>query len=113
MKKFLAVMMVACALVVVGSLDNQAGAEPKAIDSVFVGYYPDGAAAYLLTDSIRGGRSNFTCTAVDSRGSYVRYNFYYANGGPYYTNNWGASAYVYGSGSQVAAGIWNWVQRYY
>ena len=106
MKKFFAVMMIACAVVIVGSVGNQAEA-----GSVFVGYYPDGAAAYLQTHTISGGRSNFSCTVVDSRGSSVYYNFWIGGGGPHYSNNWGASASVYGSGSRVAAGIWEWVQR--
>ena len=106
MKNFFAAVMIAFALVVVGSVGNQAEAY-----EVYVGNYRDnGAAAYLLTETLAGGRGNFSCTVRSGR-DYIRYNFWMAGGGPCYSNSWGASAYVYGTGSQVAIGIWEWVQR--
>lgn len=108
MKKFFAVMLLAVSLVFISGQDNQAEAYRQ-----FVGYYPDnGEAAYLLTETLAGGRSNFSCTVVSERGSYIYYNFYYRNGSPYYTNSWNAAAYVYGGASPVAANIWNWVQNH-
>lgn len=106
-KKFFAVFFLAATLLIVGqSSDAQAY-------RVHVGNYQDnGEAAYLLTETLAGSRSNFSCTVVTDRGNRIYYNFYYASGGPYYSNSWGASAYVYGSGSPVAIGIWNWVQNH-
>ncbi|MBR5913145.1 MAG: hypothetical protein IKZ58_02100 [Selenomonadaceae bacterium] len=107
MKKVFVTMLLAVALVFAGGSDNQAEAY-----RVHVGYYQDnGAAAYLLTETLAGGRSNFSCTVVTDYGEYIRYKFYRAGGGPYYKNSWGASAYVYGGESPVAERIWEWVQR--
>lgn len=104
MKKILAVMLLAVSLVFIGGQDNQAEAA-----RVYVGYYRDnGDDAYLLTETFSGNRSNFSCTVVTSRGQYIYYNFYYRNGSPYYTNSWNAGGYVYGSGSPVAVGIWQY-----
>lgn len=105
-KKFLAAMFLAFAIVIAGGSSNQAEAY-----RVHVGYYNDtGDAAYLLTETIAGGRGNFSCTVVDGRGRSVRYRFWMDRGGPYYRNSWGASAYVYGGQSPVAERIWEWVQ---
>lgn len=102
MKKFLATMLLAVTLIFMGGQDNQAEAYRQ-----HVGYYQDnGDAAYLLTESFSGSRDNFSCTVVTSRGQYVYYNFYYRGGSPYYTNSWGAAAYVYGGSSPVASNIW-------
>lgn len=108
MKKFFATILIAFALVFVGSQTNQAEAE-----AIFMGYYSDnGDAAYLLTETIAGGRGNFACIVRTSRGERIRYRFYMAGGGPYYTNSWGASAYVYGGSSPVAEAIWEYVNNY-
>lgn len=107
MKKILATMLLAVALVFVVGQNNQAEAY-----QVYVGRYQDnGAEAYLLTETLSGVRSNFSCTVVTNYGEYIRYNFYRAGGGPYYSNSWGASAYVYGGSSPVAVRIWEWVQN--
>ena len=107
-KKIFVAMMMALALIVVGGSFNQAEAY-----RVHVGYYTDtGDAAYLLTETLAGGRDNFACTVVDGRGRTVRYRFWMDRGGPYYRNSWGASAYVYGGQSPVAERIWEWVQNH-
>ncbi len=104
MKKLLAVMMVAFTLVIIGGFDNQAEA-----GRVPVGWYRDnGARAYLLTP-VQGNRNNFYCTVVDDRGGSVGYHFWLSNGGPRYSNDWGANTYVYGTGSPVAEAIWNYI----
>ena len=106
MKNFFAAVMMAFALIAVGSIGNQVEAR-----EVYVGTYRDnGTSAYLLTETIAGGRGNFSCTVRAGR-DYIYYNFWMANGGPYYRNSWGASSYVYGSGSPVAIGIWEYVNR--
>ncbi|MBE8951286.1 MAG: hypothetical protein SR3Q1_12000 [Quinella sp. 3Q1] len=56
-----------------------------------------------------GGRDNFSCNVITDRRNRIHYSFWYAGGGPYYSNSWGASAYVYGGSSPVAIGIWEWV----
>ncbi len=106
MKKVLATMFLAAALIFVGAQDNTAEAY-----RVHMGYYSDGNAVYLLTETIAGSRSNFSCDVVAGY-SRLHYNFYYRNGSPYYRNNEGYAAYVFGGQSPVAANIWNFVQRY-
>ena len=105
-KKILAAMVLAFALVLAG------GQTPKAeAYEVYVGTYrDDGTRAYLLTETLAGGRGNFSCTVRAGR-NYIRYSFWYAGGGPYYRNSWPAEGYVYGSGSPVAIGIWEWVNN--
>lgn len=100
-KKFLVAMVLAVALIVAGGVKAEAG-------EVYVGTYSDGTAAYLLTQTISGGRGNFACTVRAGR-DYIHYSFWYSNGRPYYRNDWPAEGYVYGSGSPVAIGIWEWV----
>ena len=108
MKKVFATMLLAFALVIVGSQANEAEAS-----RVFVGYYQDnGAAAYLLTETIAGGRGNFACDVVTSDGYRIHYRFYMANGGPYYKNNWPSQGYVYSGSSPVAERIWEYVNNY-
>ncbi len=108
MKKFLATMLLAVTLIFIGGQDNQAEAYRQHVGN----YQDNGDAAYLLTETLAGGRSNFSCDVVTSRGQYIHYQFYYRGGRPYYTNSWGAASYVYGSGSYVAIGIWEWVQNH-
>ncbi len=100
-KKIFVAMMLAFALVIAGGVKAEAG-------EVYVGTYSDGASAYLLTHTISGGRGNFSCTVRAGR-DYIHYSFWHASGGPYYRNDWPAEGYVYGSGSPVAIGIWEWV----
>lgn len=104
-KKFSVMILLTFALIFAGGINQQAEASP-----VFVGYYQDnGDAAYLLTETIAGGSSNFSCTVRTDRGDYIYYHFYYRNGRPYYTNSWNAAAYVYGGHSPVAQNIWNYM----
>ena len=102
-KKFLAVFFLAAALVLIGGQSSKAEA-----GEVYVGTYSDGTSAYLLTHTIAGGRGNFACTVRAGR-DYIHYSFWYEGGRPYYRNDWPAEGYVYGSGSPVAIGIWEWV----
>ena len=105
LKKFFVLAMLTFSLILTSGISQHAEASP-----VFVGYYQDnGDAAYLLTETIAGGRNDFTCTVRTNRGEYIYYHFYSARGGPYYTNSWGASAYVYGGNSPVAENIWGYM----
>ncbi len=105
-KKFFAVFLLSAALLIVGQTPKAEAYE------VYVGTYrDDGTPAYLLTETLAGGRGNFACTVRAGR-NHIRYVFWYANGGPYYRNSWPAEGYVYGSGSPVAIGIWEWVQSH-
>lgn len=99
MKKIIATMLLAFAL-----LFSSSQVEAR---EVFMGYYSDGSAVYLITESIAGGGSNFTCQ-VRAGYDYLRYHFFYRNGRPYYTNNEGYEGYVFGGASPVAANIWNY-----
>ena len=102
MKRLLATVLLAFSLLFIGSQDNQAEAR-----EVFMGRYNDGTAVYLLSESLAGGGSNFTCT-VRAGYDYLYYHFYYRNGSPYYSNNEGYQGYVFGGASPVAAAIWNY-----
>ncbi|MBQ6976197.1 MAG: hypothetical protein IJQ16_06570 [Selenomonadaceae bacterium] len=104
LKKISVMVMLTFALIFAGAMD-----QPAEAARVYVGTYRDnGAAAYLLTESFRGNRSDFSCTVVTNYGETVYYNFYYRNGSPYYSNSWGARAYVYGGDSPVAVGVWEY-----
>lgn len=46
-------------------------------------------------------------------GNYIYYSFYPVNGNPYYRNSEGYHAYVFGSGSPVAEGIYRFVVHNY
>ncbi len=108
MKKIITMMLLAVSLIFIGSQDNQAEAA-----HVFVGYYQDnGDAAYLITESLAGGKSRFSCDVVTNRGDYVHYNFFIRGGDPYYTTSWYTEGYVYTNASPVAVGIWEYVQRH-
>ena len=105
-KKIFVAMMLAVALVIAGSQPSTAEAR-----EVYVGtYMDDGTRAYLLTETIAGGRSNFACTVRAGRNR-IRYRFWYAGGGPYYRNSWPAEGYVYAGNAPVAERIWEWVQN--
>ena len=105
-KKFFAVFLLSATLILAGQTPNAEAYE------VYVGTYRDnGTPAYLQTETLAGGRGNFSCRVRAGR-DYINYRFWYAGGDPYYSNSWGASAYVYGSGSPVAIGIWEWVQSH-
>ena len=99
-------MMIAFALFAVSIPDNQTEAS-----SVRVGTYSDGTPAYLLTETLAGGRTNFSCDVIAGR-SRLHYRFYITGGGPYYKNSWSAEDYVYGGESPFAERIWEWVQSH-
>ena len=101
MKKIFATMLLVFALLF--------GSSQVEAREVFMGYYGDGSAVYLITESIAGGRGNFTCQ-VRAGYDYLRYHFFYRNGKPYYTNNEGYEGYVFGGASPVAANIWNYAR---
>ena len=105
MKKFFVTMMLAVALVLVGS---QAEAR-----EVYVGTYSDGTAVYLLTDSIRSngrqGVQDYTCRVRAGR-DYLDYHFWYGNVWEY-SNSEGYSGRVYDGSSPVAAAILNYIRN--
>lgn len=103
MKKVLATMCLAVSLFFISGQDTQAEAR-----EVFMGHYSDGNAVFLITESLAGGRGNFSCNVRAGR-DYLHYNFYYRNGRPYYRNSEGYHGYVFGGASPVAASIWNYV----
>ena len=99
-------MVLAVALIFVGSQSNQAEAS-----EVYVGSYSDGTSVYLLTESVYiNSRSpyNFTCR-VRAGYDYLHYSFYPYNGSPYYRNSEGYEGYVNGGQSPVAASIYRYV----
>ena len=107
-KKFLAAMLLACALIVAG------GAKADAAE-IYMGRYSDGTAVYFLPQSL-GIESysplRFYCTVRAGR-DYLNYNFYPYNGSPYYRNSEGYSGYVFGGESPVAANIYRHVLNNY
>lgn len=109
MKKFFSVMILAVAIIFVGSQAEAAG-----YGEVYVGSYSDGTAVYLLTDSIRSngrqGVQDYTCRVRAGR-DYLQYNFWYENSGWKYANNEGYSGRVYDGSSPVAAAILNYIRR--
>ena len=112
MRKFFVTMMLAVAIVFIGS---QAEAR-----EVYVGSYSDGTDVYLLTESISMGRPSpsglqFTCQ-VRAGGDYLNYRFYGVGYNMYnrrmrYENSEGYSGYV-DSSSPVAAAIYSWVSNH-
>lgn len=76
LKKFFAVMILAAAMVFVGSQNNFAEAR-----EVYVGNYSDGTAVYLLTETVSMGRPfgdgspQFTCRVRAGR-DYLNYRFF-------------------------------------
>ena len=128
MKKFFVTMMLAVALVFVGS---QAEAREVYVGSytekvkltveynkvphyeVYVGSYSDGTAVYLLTDSIRSngrqGVQDYTCRVRAGR-DYLDYHFWYGNVWEY-SNSEGYSGRVYDGSSPVAAAILNYIRN--
>ena len=106
-KKFAVLISLTVTLIFIGGINQNAEAS-----AVFVGYYSDnGDAAYLLTETLVGGPDGFDCTVRTNRGESIYYSFYMRGGRPYYTNSYGAAAYVYGGASPVAVSIWEYVHR--
>ena len=103
MKKFFATLMLAVALVIVGSQNNVEAGEQ------YVGSYGDGTAGYLIKESVKiispMNGLNFTCTVRAGR-SYLNYHFYPVNRRPYYENSEGYSGYALDGSSPVAAAIY-------
>ena len=107
-KKILAVMVLACALMIAG------GAKADAAE-VYMGNYSDGSPVYLLTNTVRirsYSPYNFTCR-VRAGYDYLNYSFYPSGGSPYYRNSEGYSGYVFGGASPVAANIYRYVTSNY
>ena len=102
LKKFFSVMVLAAALILVS---GQSQVEAR---EVYMGNYSDGTAVYLITESLAGGRGNFSCRVRAGR-DYLHYNFFQKNGRPYYRNSEGYEGYVFGGASPVAANIYNYV----
>ncbi|MBR5913009.1 MAG: hypothetical protein IKZ58_01415 [Selenomonadaceae bacterium] len=113
MKKILATMLLAFALVIVGSQSNQAEAYEQ-----YVGRYSDGTAVYLLTETVNITQRNphgygFTCR-VRAGGDYLSYRFWISgttvnSRRTQYENSEGYSGYVHDGSSPVAASIYNYV----
>lgn len=104
MKKVLATLMLAFALVIVGSQSNQVEASER-----YVGSYSDGTAVYLIKESVNiispMNGLNFTCR-VRAGSDYINYHFYPVNGRPYYENSEGYEGYALDGSSPVAAAIY-------
>ena len=109
-KKLLAACCLAFALIAAAAPSPTAEAR-----DYYVGTYSDGTAAYIVTESVNISSYSpytFTCT-VHYAGNYIYYSFYPVNGNPYYHNSEGYHAYVFGSGSPVAEGIYRFVVHNY
>ena len=108
MKKFFVTMMLAVALIFIGS---QAEAR-----EVYVGSYSDGAYVYLLTETIQAKSlrigSGWTCT-VRAEGDYLNYTFYLDAYQRYwmYENSEGYHGKVYDGSSPVAAAILDYIRN--
>ncbi len=108
MKKFFITMFLAVALIFVGS---QAEAR-----EVYVGTYSDGAAVYLLTETIQSkdtrNGSGWACTVRAGR-DYLNYSFYLDAYQRYwlYENSEGYRGKVYDGSSPVAAAILNYIRN--
>ena len=105
MKKFFVTMMLAVALVFIGS---QAEAR-----EVYVGTYSDGTDVYILTETIGsmdGERAgiNYFCDVRAGR-DYLHYSFE----GNWYSNSEGYRGYINDGSSPVAAAIHRYIMNYY
>lgn len=106
-RKFLAVMILATALIFVGT-DQASAAE------VFVGSYSDGSKVYLLTNTvvIKNYRPyTFNCRVRAGR-EYLNYYFFPRNGSPYYRNSEGYEGFV-NEYSPVADNIYSYVVHHF
>ena len=111
MRKFFVTMMLAVALVFIGS---QAEAR-----EVYVGTYSDGAAVYLITETVHINQRNpgglgFTCRVRAGR-DYLTYRFWISGDtardrNTHYENSEGYSGYV-NSSSPVAVAIYRYVMN--
>ena len=110
-KKFLATVVLVVTLIFAGAQTNTAEAR-----EVFMGYYSDGSAVYLLTETIEESPRNtsyaFTCTVRAGR-DYLKYGFEYdGRGGADYNNSEGYRGNINDGRSPVARAIWNyWKNR--
>ena len=102
MKKFLSVMLLAVILIFVSN--SQAEAR-----EVFMGYYSDGSAVYLLTETIEQSPRNTSlllrCTVRAGR-DYLTYMFEPDNGRIAYSNSEGYSGYINDGKSPIARAIY-------
>ena len=105
-KKFFVAIMLACAFVIAGGLTLKAEAA-----EVYVGSYSDGTTVYLLTNTvvIQSWRPYRFACKVRAGYDYLTYNFYPANGSPYYRNSEGYHGYVNSGQSPVASNIYRYV----
>ena len=105
MRKVFVAMMLAVALIFVGS---QVEAR-----EVYVGTYSDGTDVYILTETIksngRQGVQDYTCR-VRAGGDYLFYHFWYGNSWEY-DNSENYRGYVYDGSSPVAAAILNYIRN--
>ena len=107
MKKIFATMLLAFALVIVGSQSNQAEAYEQ-----YVGSYSDGTAVYILTETIErnepGSRlrnTSYSCTCTVKAGNdYLDYWFE----GTDYGNSEGYRGNINDGRSPIAKAIYNY-----
>ena len=103
-KKFFATMFLAVTLAFVGTQTNTAEAR-----EVFMGYYSDGSAVYLLTETIEQSPRNTSlllrCTVRAGR-DYLTYMFEPDNGRIAYSNSEGYSGYINDGKSPIARAIY-------
>ena len=84
MKNFLKISVLIVALLLIGSQQNQAEAY-----RVHVGQLVDGRQVYLLTETLQGSYSDFSCmtVAVGRYEEQIHYSFWNSNGRMYYRNS--------------------------
>ena len=108
MRKIFVTMMLAFALVFIGS---QAEAR-----EVYVGSYSDGTAVYLLTETVQNksfrSGNGWACT-VRAGGDYLNYSFYLDAHQRYwiYENSEGYHGQVYDGSSPVASAILDYIRN--
>ena len=110
LKRFLEISILAVALLFINGQTNYAEAYEQ-----YVGTSKDGYAFYLMTETVGGNRSNFSCRvrAVKSNGNviYISYSFWY-NYGWYFSNSQGFQKAVSYS-TPLAQNILNFVLNNY
>ena len=101
-KKFFATMLLAVTLILVGGQNNQAEAR-----EVFMGYYSDGSAVYLLTETVAYLGRGIDCSVRAVR-DYLKYSF--SMSGDYW-NSEGYRGNVYDGSSPVARKIFTYIRN--
>ena len=108
-EKIFSVVVLAVTIIFVSGYDNQAEAY-----EYYVGTSKDGYAFYLMTETVGGNRSNFSCrvrAANRTNVIYISYSFWY-NYGWYFSNSQGIQKAVSYS-TPIAQNILNFVLNNY